>query len=204
MLSLPEELLLLAINDEKGSLFPTVSFRFALVAAILLQLELENYIEYKDKKIILKKRTCKENHIFNEVLKHIKEFPKEKNTRFWISKIDTKMRKLLPKFLDQLAREKILYKRDKKFLGIFNLKRYPVKDTASKSEIKNRIRETILNNKKPDKKTIELTVLVNTCGLINKFFTKEERNHVKTKIKEIRKNNIFINDILDSIRFLGN
>jgi hypothetical protein len=201
MLTLPEELLLLAIQDEKGSLVTSSSFaiNYGIAGAILLELAFEDYIEYKEKRIVVRKRAYKENSVFNEALKHIKELPKEKNARYWISRLTAKIKKLRKRILDQLVDKKILYKNERKVLWIFTSTTYPIKDSTPKSEIKTKIREAILHGKKHDDRTIALIALVNACGFINQIFTKGERKLAKIKIEEIMKKNVIAKAVIDTV-----
>ena len=201
MLSLPEELLLLAIHDEKGTVVTSASIalNYGLLGAILMELALEGYIETRDKKITIKKRNYRGNDIYNEVFKHIKGAPKGKDAKYWINRLNMKIKKLRERMLDQLVDKKILRKDEKTVLWIFPSKKYPTKNAEPELEIRTRIRKVVLHGNKPDERTAILITLINSCSLVNEIFSREERKEAKKKIKEIMKSDVITKAVTDSV-----
>ena len=189
MLTFAEELLLLALDDEKGVLvqMPIMSFEYGLVGAILMELALMNKIDTYLKNLILIEESETGDEIFDRVINFIKEYPDSKDAKYWVNEICSRIDNLKDLLLDRLIEKGILKMVEKKILWVFSKRRYPVVDNKEEKEVKTRIRDTILSDQIPDPRDIVLISLVKTCGLTDEIFSSEEIEKANSRIAQIAK-----------------
>ena len=189
MLTFAEELLLLALDDEKGVLvqMPIMSFEYGLIGAILMELALMNKIDTDLKNLILIDESETGDEIFDKVIRFIKEYPKSKDAKYWVNVICSRIENLKDLLLARLIEKGILKEVEKKILWVFSKRRYPVVDNKEEKEVKTRIRDTILSDEIPDPRDIVLISLVRTCGLMDEIFSPEEIEIANSRIAQIAK-----------------
>lgn len=189
MLTFAEELLLLALDDEKGVLvqMPIMSFEYGLIGAILMELALMNKIDTDLKNLILIDEAETGDEIFDKVIRFIKEYPKSKDAKYWVNVICSRIENLKDLLLARLIEKGILKEVEKKILWVFSKRRYPVVDNKEEKEVKTRIRDTILSDEIPDPRDIVLISLVRTCGLMDEIFSPEEIEIANSRIAQIAK-----------------
>ena len=189
MLTFAEELLLLALDDEKGVLIqmPIMSFEYGLVGAILMELALMNKIDTDLKNLILVDESETGDEIFDKVIRIIKEYPKSKDAKYWVNVICSRIENLKDLLLARLIEKGILKEVEKKILWVFSKRRYPGVDNKEEKEVKTRIRDTILSDEIPDPRDIVLISLVRTCGLMDEIFSPEEIETANSRIDQIAK-----------------
>ncbi len=188
MLTLPEELLLLALRDKKGTVVSSASLAltYGLAGAILLELTILDKIVLEGDKFIVKDATPTGDDIFDEVLAKIHASKKSRKPSYWVNKLSG-IKKLKDRLLDRLVGQGILRRKEHNVLWVIPTKRYPTLSGAPEMKRRELIRTAILHNVKPDERTSILICLVNACSLVNEIFEKEERKVAKKRIKEIAK-----------------
>ena len=112
MLTLSEKLLLLALNDEKGSVVFSAStaLPYGLAGAILLELYLKDFISFRDEKVKVKSRNGTGNEILDDVLSLIIKENKMHDAKYWVQKIYSKLSDLQERIANNLVAQKILSK----------------------------------------------------------------------------------------------
>jgi len=193
MLTLKEEILLLALHDDKGSLVMSSSeaINYALVASIIMELLLSNKIEIVDKKVFLTDSILTADAIIDDVIKKISRTSKPKSIKHWISSIASSIggvKNIRKRISEQLVLKGILRKVEKRALGIFPYTSFPTEDPSSEENIRMRVREVILHEREPDEKMMVLIGLIHVCRLEKEIFEKRELKEARKKIKSISKN----------------
>jgi len=192
MLSLSEELLLLALHDEKGTVLfnSSTALPFGLVGTSLLELLFQNRIVLKEKNIECVDHTPVGDPILDETMTLITSSGKVRNVKYWIPKIQSKVKKIKERLTDGLVQKGILKREGHKILGLFPSDRFPTQNAASEFEIRNRIRNVVLFDHPPKEREIALISLIKVCGLMNELFQKDERKKAKQRIKELSKDEV--------------
>ena len=201
MLNLMEELLLLALDDEKGKIIYSSSsaLPYGLRGALLLELVLVKKIDVVNKKLVVIDNSPVENPLLNSALDIITNHHKEKKVKYWVSKLKSKMKQLRQDLLLGLMDKGIIEKRDEKILWIIPTKRYPTKNSIPENIVRKRIIDIVLHNKQADERSLMLISLINSCSLIKEVFKKEDRKEAKKKIKEIVKGENIGKAIIDQV-----
>ena len=186
-LILAEELLLLALHDEKGSVIfnSSTALPYGLSGAIILELFMKKRLMFVDKKITVADTTPTGDSVLDEAVVLIKDFGKLKTAKYWVQKLSSKLKKLQERLANRLVEKNILRKEERKFLWVIPYNRYPTEDPATEQDIRFQIHDIIINNKPVTGHTAALLSLVKACDLVKEVFEKDERKIAKVKIKEI-------------------
>jgi len=187
MLTYAEELLLLALDDEKGTFVdtPMMSLEYGLVGALLMELAIKKRIDADLDNLYLVDDSSTEDKLLDKALNMIKQEDETKSTNYWIKTIANKFCNLKEYLLQRLIDKNILKKEKHKILWVFCKRCYPVIDDSEEQEVKTRIRKTILEDEIPDPRDIVLISLIHICNLKKQIFSKDEREVATERIEKI-------------------
>lgn len=199
MLSLAEELLLLALHDEKGKIVSaaSMSLLYGLAGALLLELSLRDRITIENKKLILRDDKLTGDEIIDEAIVKIRQSKKPHKPDHWVSKLSG-MKNMKDRLLDRLVYQGILRKEEKKVLWVFPSKQYPTVNGKPERDARALIRAALLDGAPPDERTKTIVSLVVACDLINEIFPKGERRRAKKRAKEIAASDPFGKAVSDA------
>lgn len=186
-LTLTQEYYVCVVN-EKGSL-PSYENKMAacLVAAGVLEMQLENCISMEDKKISV----CKELPEKLTYLKPLYEVICQEKQPVKASKIveaylisftDKKLRELIESVMNELKAADRLTAVKAGLLG--NKEGYAPKKEVIDSVVE-KIRAELLEEGELTDDTVALTALLERAGCLKKYFSKYEQKALKTRMKEI-------------------
>jgi hypothetical protein len=185
MITIAEQLLLLGLHDEKGSVLFSAStaLPYGLAGATILDLYFQDRIKFEDKNIQVVDHTPTGNDILDEVLDLLGNATKTRDVKYWVNRIHSKVKGLKHRLADRLVEQNVLAREEHRLLWVFNYNRYPTQNFAPEYDIRNSIRNIILYDEQPTEKEAALISLVKACELVNEIFSKEERKLAKKKIK---------------------
>jgi Golgi phosphoprotein 3 len=192
MLSLPEELLLLALHDEKGTVLfnASTALPYGLSGTILLELLFQNRIVLKGKNLVCADTTPLGDSILDETLSLIASSRKIRNVKYWIPAVLNKVTHIRERITESLVQKGILKREGRRILGLFPYNRYPMQNPACEYEIRSRIRNVVLFDHPAKEREVALISLIKVCGLVNELFTKDERKQATARIKELSKDEV--------------
>jgi Golgi phosphoprotein 3 len=201
MLSFAEEILLLALDDQKGSMkqLSAVSLDYALAGAVLTDLALLNRIDTDLDSLFVVDRTPTGDILFDGVLGEIPSDAKRWPVKHWLDHFAQQGAKIQKMALDRLIEKRILKKEDRKILWVFEVRRYPIIDDTEPEEVKTRLRELILSNDIPDPHDTVLISLANACGLFAEIFTRSELDSVRPRIDALARLDLIGREIAGAI-----
>ena len=187
-LTLPEQFLLLALDGKKGTTyfgFEAVKFtRYGLVGAAIIELAFREKVEIRNGKLALVNDSYTGDKFLDEVIDGLKNSKKNMGTQEWITLLG--IEDTVSFTAECLVNKGILTAKKQKYLGLFNITVYPMRNSAEKLGLIGKIRGVVLYNNKTEPKLAALIGLVNRCGLTKKIFSKEERRKAKSRIKNIK------------------
>ena len=184
MLSLPEELLLLALDDVKGVIVHKTPLKYAVVGAILMDLALANRVDTDVENLMVVNAQPTGDSILDEALQRIISSGEVKTIGYWLVNLSRDSRTLEEQLLQRLMEKGILKKEEHKILWVFSQRRYPQHD-EEEQEVKTRIRSIVLSEEIPDPRDVVLVSLIRSCYLIDEVFTPEELDQVQGRIEQI-------------------
>jgi golgi phosphoprotein 3 len=184
---LPDELLLLALHDEKGSVVPAAvaPLNGALMGAILMELALMGRIQEIPNGNIIADPSPTGDPLLDEVLRRIADADEPRSPSYWVGRLAGTTPRLKDRLLDGLVTRGILERREKRTLWIFRSHTFPLVDTALEQRLRDRLRAVVLEGQAPDRRTAALIGLVRACNLIDELFAPHERPQAHRRIAEL-------------------
>ena len=180
-LTLPEELILMLLNEETGYFHqvPGWSLNWAVVGAVLAELSLLSRIDTDMESLFLVDRTETGDPALDPILKEIANEPTQRNARFWVERLAPRAESIIDLSLDRLVDLKILEHHDGDFWTLtrtswqMELGRKAIDATADEF-IKLRVMKCIYTNAIPKPRDIIIICLVNTCDIFRFIFQLDE------------------------------
>lgn len=190
MFTIAEELLLLAMDDEKGTVVFSASdyLNYGLAGAILAELTILERIELNDKKVVVINEEETGVTFLDSVLGEIKQSNKSKKVDDWINRINSKMGQMRKDMIQLLVEKGVLKEEEKKVLWIFNQSTYPTDKEIPEQEIRNRVHASLFGDEKPNVRSAMLLSLIKSCNLVDEVFSKDEKKEATKRMDEIIKN----------------
>jgi Golgi phosphoprotein 3 len=188
-LYLHEEILLLALRDEEGTIASGTMYQYAIGAALLSELLLSKRIEVeqsgKRKLVNIVSMIPLGEPLIDECLEKVTNAKRRAVIQTWVSRF-AGIKNLKHRVAQQLCRRGILRADEDKILLIFTRKIYPQVNPEPERELIERLRYAVLSNADDiDPRTIVLLSLANSTGLLKMAFNKKELKERKVRIKKI-------------------
>lgn len=188
-LLLYEEIMLLALRDEKGTIASGTMYQIALGGAILSELLLEKRIEVdvskKRKLVDLVDSKPIGDPLVDECLEKIKNAKRRATLQTWVTRF-ANVKKLKHRAAAQLCKRRILRADEGKVLLIFTRKTYPEINPKPERELIERLRKAIFTDAKSlDPRTVVLVSLAKNCDLLKIPFDKKKLRERKKRIEGI-------------------
>jgi hypothetical protein len=187
-LRLYEEILLLELDDEKGTARSSSMYAQAMGGAALAELLLEGRIRLADDK---KRRvevidpTPVGDPLLDALLAEMAAAKKPKQGSEWVAKVANKG-KLKAEAAGRLVTAGVLRQEEAKILGIFPTTHYPARDPGPEREVRARLHRAICTDTQDvDPRTIVLVALADAGGLLSRVIEKPRLKERKERIKAI-------------------
>ncbi len=201
MLNIAEQLLLLALHDEKGTVLSSASasLLYGLSGAVLMELTLNKQLYIDKKNLLVSGTTPTGNDILDEAVLAIKQSKKDRNAAHWVNALSTGIKNLTERLLDRLVQEGILRKEERRILWVIPVIRYPMQRSKIEQEIRAQVRAALLDEQTPAPQTAMLISLVSACNLMGELFSREELKRATERAKEIAKESLITDAVSDTV-----
>jgi len=188
-LFLHEEILLLALRDEEGTIASGTMYQYAIGAALLAELLLSNRIEVeqsgKRKLVNLISSSPLGEPLIDQCLEKVNSAKRRAVLQTWVSRF-AGVKNLKHRVAQQLCRRGILKADEDKVLLIFTRKIYPEVNPGPEKELIERLRCAIFTDTRDiEPRTVVLLSLANSTGLLKVVFDKKMLKSRKARIKQI-------------------
>ena len=181
VLSLPEELILMLLDEDKGYFHqvPGWNLNCAVAGAVLAELSLLSRIDTDQQSLFLVDQTETGDPALDPFLKEIASEPEPRSPQYWIERLAPRAESVIDLTLDRLVGLKILVHHDGEFWTLaepgWQMKPYGnSKEGTARQFIKTRISGAIFMNEIPDPRDIIVISLVNTCDVFRFIFQLDE------------------------------
>jgi golgi phosphoprotein 3 len=186
MQTLAEDLLLLALDDDEGTVSwrHATALRYGLGGALLMDLALQGRIVSRDKKIVPVDPSPTGDEALDAALDAIRASTTPRDATQWVKRLGGQggLRERLAR---RLVARGILREQDRAFLWVFRDHRFPTGDPGPEAALRGRIRDAVLGAAEPDRRTLLMLSLVNACRLADGLFVREERARAMRRIKDL-------------------
>ena len=160
-LSLPEELILILLNEETGYFHQVDGWELncAVVGAVLAELSLLSRIDTDMESLHIVDQTETGNPILDPILKEIASEPVRRNAQYWIERLAVQAESIIDSTLDHLVDLEILKHHDGEFWTLAPTSRHSdlygqLQDDTAAQFIKTRISVYIYTEAIPDPRDI--------------------------------------------------
>lgn len=202
MLTFPEEIMLMLLEDEDGKILhvPELTLRCVLSGAVLMELALRNKIDTDLSQLVVIDSSPTGDEMLDPTLQMIVESDEVNNGKYWVEKCALNADEIKKMALDRLIEKKILEKVDDRFLWVFRTRRYPVVDGKAEQEVKLRILDLLLSDKLPNPRDIVIISLVEASGIFKHLLSESEHKRSLERIKQIRNMDLLGRAVTNSVR----
>ena len=202
MLTVAEEMLLLALDDETGTFVtePDVNVSYALAGAVLMDLALKGRIEAGPDRLLVLDPTPTGDAVQDEVLAQIDASQEVRDTDHWVAEIGLRVDDLRDRLLDRLVERGILKRVDEKLLWVFDTRRYPMVDGREEREVKRRIMDALFSDGPVKREDAVIVSLADACNLFSQLLRPRELDNVKERIKAIAGSDAIGQAVANTIR----
>ena len=180
-LSLPEELILVLLNEQNGYFHqvPGWDLNCAVVGAVLAELSLRSRIDTDTESLYLVDAAETGDPALDPILKEIADEPVRRNAQYWIERLVLHAEPVIELTLDRLVDLKILERHNGEFytLASATFQAAAPGDTREGTAgqfIKARIGQVILTDLIPNPRDIIIISLIDTCDVFRFIFELDE------------------------------
>ena len=180
-LSLPEELILMLLNEENGYFHQVDGWHLncAIIGAVLAELSLLGRIDTDLESLFVVDETATGDPALDPILNEIAKDPTTRNAQYWIERFALRAESIIDLTLDRLVKEKILEHHEGEFWTLARTAWQPDPYTRPQEVsighfIKARISNLILTDMIPDPRGVIVVCLVNTCDVFRFMFNLDE------------------------------
>jgi Golgi phosphoprotein 3 len=187
-LSLPEEILLLALHDEKGSTGVESMYQYAIGGAILAELLMRNRVRLdSSQKRTVHLVTAKPlgDPLLDECLGRLSAARRPAAAQTWVSRF-AGIKRLKHRLAERLCERGILRPDEDKVMLVFSRRTYPQIDPQPEQAVVQRLRQAIFTDSRHlEPRTVVLVALADSAGLLRNVFGKKELRNRKQRIAGI-------------------
>lgn len=193
-LPLHEEILLLALKDEKGTTAVGSMYAYALGGAILAELLLRERVALERVKksdlVVVTQPTQTGEAVLDEALERIRTGRRRAAAKTWVARL-AQTRGLRVRVAERLRQKGILKVAEDRVLLVFTRKVYPALDPGPERRIVERLRSVILSDDDPsDARTALLASLAAAASLLDGVVDKGERRERKARLKQLARGQV--------------
>ena len=201
-LTMPEELLLLMLDDESGRLNDRAipAGDYALVGAMLAELALEERIDTDPPRLRVKNAAPTGDTVLDGVLARIAAEHEPRDSRWWVETLATDVETYRNAYFERLVQRGILKSEEGRFLWFFSERRYPVISDKEEREVKARLMSIIFEDGPPSARDSLLIGLTRAAGLFPLLLAPGELERAQPRIEEVSRHEALNKTISDAVR----
>lgn len=185
-LTIFEELLLLALRDEKGTVRTGSWPDLAIGGGILSELALTECIDLEKRRrsdrVVLQGSPAPGHPLLARAVAEISGAKRQASAKTWVMRF-AKLKGLRADAAARLVERGILGAEEHRILLVFSQTRYPERDGRAEAAIVDRVRDAVLADETVDVRTAALVGVAHATSLLNPIF---ERRQLRARRKRIR------------------
>lgn len=188
MLTLFEELFLLAVHEEKGEVIGAVTrkLHYGLNGAILSELAFQEKIRIgEDRRLAISDAVPTGDQVMDATLERIQSESNERKVTYWVRKLNDNPKKLRRILMERLVEKELLVEDDSSYSWLIPAPTSPEVQASGKYALKRRLREIALACIEPEIREVALLGLLRGGSLLNLAFIKDERKLARQRIYEL-------------------
>ncbi len=179
---LATDLLLLALDDDRGTVLPqaSIGLDFGLSGALVMELALRGRLAVEDEHVSTTGGDT-DDPLLDDALRAIAAAP-GKTLAHWVRHLSHDVGGVRQRLLDRLVSQGTLEKREKRVLLLFHWNVYPEKDARVEHDIRARVDAALLHGETPDAATTCLIHLAAACRVTDAIYPRKEHKAIRARI----------------------
>ena len=185
-LSIAEKFVIIAHHPERGRfMISQMYIQYGIPGALLLDLTLDDRIDLKDSRLLLKSARVADKGIMGDLATMISGTAVPKKTGYWIRKLARHYNKYLKQILSDLEHKRLVRLEDRKFLGLIPYQKSYLIESYTRSNLIRQLKGSIMVTRDPAGDNMALAGLVEACRMHRLLTTdREELRTIKTQMKK--------------------
>ena len=198
-LRLSEELVVLALNEKRGTIAPFKReyIKYGVAAALLQELIILQKLQLDEDMITVIEGNPFGDKLLDPALEILEQSVKKKKVQHWVSRIGGKYGKLKKILLDDLIDKDVLRPKDEPGdreggPGLLRRQRFKTWYDMPLQQLRKRLHDILVYGEKPDPGSLRLIGLLHACKLTRRVFTdKEDQEKVMQRIDALTEGDVF-------------
>jgi len=186
-LSLTEELLLVALDDDTGRLIELLPFSLetAIAAALVMDLTLAARIDTDPAQLFVLSAAPTGNAILDDVLARITAEPEPLSSAEWLRRLAVPGPELRDRILARLVERGVLQSVEKRLLWVFKTRVYPPTSGLEEREVKSRVMTLLNSDDIPETRDAMLVGLLRATGIMERLLIDSEYQRLRARIDQV-------------------
>jgi Golgi phosphoprotein 3 (GPP34) len=185
-LILAEQLLLLFLDDEKGSDKATWGGDPGLAGAILLDLTAQQALTVDDDgKLVARTDAAPEHPLLAAAHAAIGGSDKLRDAKGWVGRLPKELKPLRERTAERLVEHGVLGEQRRKLLGIIPSTRFPQADPEPERELRERLRAILLTERQPTPQDAMLIALLIPYDHVGQLVPRDRRKDAKRRAQDV-------------------
>ncbi|MCX5403451.1 GPP34 family phosphoprotein [Streptomyces sp. NBC_00335] len=184
-ITLAEEIMLLSLDDESGSVKQRQSVGWAVAGALLLELVLAERVRVSGKYLELVDSPPTGEELLDGRIEAIRTWMRGRSKRRvgeWLTKDQAKA---VGAAVERLSGRGVVVEERRKALGVFPVRRYPEADGTIERELRERLASAVSKGAEPDERTASLITVIHAAGLHALAFPGAPRKEITARTAAI-------------------
>lgn len=188
VLRLVDEVILLLRRDEDVwfTHVPTLSLRYAIAGAVLMDLAMQNRIDTDLERLTLLDATPTGDGLLDPTLAAIAA-SEGNDTRYWLERTAVRADEIHTGVLDRLVAGGVLERRRQSGRRFFGRWQPEAIDGEARREVRMRVMGVLLDDGIPEPRDVMLVCLADACGAFAEMLSRREFGDVIPRIEQLRK-----------------
>lgn len=186
-LTMYEEMMLLALHDERGTTPFGSMHGYALAGAILAELLLRGAVELetvKKSRLVVAGGTLTGDALLDDCLARVRTAKRRASAQTWVSRF-SQTKDLHRRVAERLRQKGVLRLEEGKFLLVFTRRQYPTVNPAPEKELLERVRHAIESDEPVEPRTAVALSLARATGLLQPHFDKALLKERKARLESL-------------------
>jgi Golgi phosphoprotein 3 len=186
-LTLAEELMLIALDDESGApvSMPPMALELGLAAALIGELTLEGRLDTDSDKLFVTSQETVGDSLLDEMLADVLAESKQLPTDTWLRRVAEAGPVLRERISRRLVQRGVLKEVEKRLLWVFKTRVYPPTSGIEESEVKSRIMTLLNNDDIPSARDALLVGVLRATGMFDVLLSTPEHERLRSRIDQL-------------------
>jgi hypothetical protein len=199
-LILAEQLLLLFLDDEKGSDRASWGGDPGLAGAILLDLTAERAIAEDDGKLAAVSGAAPAHPLLAAAHAAIERSDKRRDARGWVGRLPKQLKPLRERTAERLVEHGVLTAERRRILGLFPSARFPAADPEPERDLRERLRAVLVGERSPTPHDAMLIALLIPYDQVRRLVPRDRRKDAQRRAKEVAEGGAAAKAVDDTIK----